>query len=1461
MTSRDILFGAANSGGGTNVTPITTWTQQANGATDAAMYGAAASPTTIVAVGNNGAVATSSDGGNTWVKQNSGTTQTLNAVAWSPALGLFVVAASSGFVFTSPNGADWSPSTTPASSTNSILYSIAWSPTLNIFVAVGADGFIISSADGVSWGTVARFGSAVLRGITWDGSAFFIINTSSDSDIITSTDGVNWQYRYSDGWFNGLGTSGTRYVAVRNSGQLLTSTNNTDWFLSTNTNTSKLNDVTYAAGLFVAVGQSNSLVSANNGVSWVTRTLGGDHTAVTYGAGLFVAVNTSGGISTTPEGLVWTARTSGTSSPLYDITYASTLGLFVAVGSGVILTSPDGITWTTTVNLRTTNTEFLSVNWNGFTLTALSSQFTVYSSGDGLVWKVETTSRTMRGLAWSPTLSRLIWNGSNYTTYYGNNAQGLLLNSRPVNTGTDVYRTAWSSSLNLFVSVGDLSKIYYSADGITWTTVTVAGSFSFQDVVWSGSLFVAVGASGNIYTSADGVTWTQRTSGTTNIFYAVTWSSSLGLFIAVGDVSTVRTSPDGITWTTRTLPASNTLRTVAWGSGLFVIGTSSSTTYYTSPDGITWTQRTITTTGGISTALIFDGTRFVGGGAASNKIVQSTNGTTWTDVDTPLSSASPVVSIVYTGTTYYVSNGYASIASSTDLITWAQELTGDPLLTTGNHAIYSDGSVYIACTYNASTGVPIIVTSPDRKTWTQRYGAPSNRGSFRAINKLGSRYTVVGQSGYFLSSTDAVTWTPSFDIPTFSLQGYAVAYSPSLNTHLAVGTTGSGYLTSTTGGTSWIESQYDVTAGNSKYTAIWHNPSSSFLVGGNSGTIISTTNGYTWTQRTSKTSYAVNGLLYASTQNVVAAVASTGTILTSATGATWTKRNSAGIMYSHVPAYAPALNLTVVCGEDGNVYSSSDLETWTHRYPGDAYPYYGITWSPTLGIFVIVGGNPSDVKIRTSADGITWTLRSAGTTNLLNDVTWAPALGLFVAVGSGGVILTSPNGTTWTTRTSGTTQTITSVAWSPVAGRFAAVVSTSGLLLTSTDGITWASKYLGAFVSTATAVVYAGGYFYIVSASTESWVYRTVDGTTLEYVTSSNSFQSSGVSSSYIFTGTDLCIALFSTDGVTWRVEPLVDNTFNVTGLHWTGSLYLAGTNGSRIYTSPDSFNWTRRNVSITTVNDFANSPSIIVAVGSSGQISTSTDAVTWTARTSGTTSTLNAVIWDGAKFITAGTAGNIRSSTDGITWTLTNTGATFDSYDIAWNGSTYVVVGAASSDPRIATSTDGVTWTLRTVPAGINNPLYGVTWSSALGLFVAVSGASTTNNSITSPDGITWTLRTTPHTGTLWTVEAFGADIYAFDITEGGILKSSNAINYTFIKNELLPVPGSYRSVTYTTLEYVYVGARNTTEANIVVTTDNIVGTNQSSSAFPRLNGVNFVTALDAAVAVGNNGAILLGE
>jgi len=157
---------------------------------------------------------------------------------------------------------------------------------------------------------------------------------------------------------------------------------------------------------------------------------------------------------------------------------------------------------------------------------------------------------------------------------------------------------------------------------------------------------------------------------------------------------------------------------------------------------------------------------------------------------------------------------------------------------------------------------------------------------------------------------------------------------------------------------------------------------------------------------------------------------------------------------------------------------------------------------------------------------------------------------------------------------------------------------------------------------------------------------------------------------------------------------------YNLNRVRYFRDRYIAvGDNGTIIVSGTDGISWARMTCPVTCgLHDVTQGPattgSIYVAVGRGGAILTSTDNITWTARTSTTPADLFAVTYTQGRFLAMGQNGAGVYSTDGITWSAYNTGMTNTVYaitgaDIATGASTRVqaydwsslgVTGVASS-------------------------------------------------------------------------------------------------------------------------------------------------------------------------------------
>src|SRR5690554_968910 len=88
-----------------------------------------------------------------------------------------------------------------------------------------------------------------------------------------------------------------------------------------------LRAVTYAQGLFVAVGQFGTIMTSRDGINWTIQNSGTTNylSGVGFGNGLYVAVGMEGTILTSPDGVTWSPQESGTTAWLDDVAFGNGL--------------------------------------------------------------------------------------------------------------------------------------------------------------------------------------------------------------------------------------------------------------------------------------------------------------------------------------------------------------------------------------------------------------------------------------------------------------------------------------------------------------------------------------------------------------------------------------------------------------------------------------------------------------------------------------------------------------------------------------------------------------------------------------------------------------------------------------------------------------------------------------------------------------------------------------------------------------------------------------------------------------------------------------------------------------------------------------------------------------------------------------------------------------------------------
>lgn len=206
--------------------------------------------------------------------------------------------------------------------------------------------------------------------------------------------------------------------------------------------------------------------------------------------------------------------------------------------------------------------------------------------------------------------------------------------------------------------------------------------------------------------------------------------------------------------------------------------------------------------------------------------------------------------------------------------------------------------------------------------------------------------------------------------------------------------------------------------------------------------------------------------------------------------------------------------------------------------------------------------------------------------------------------------------------------------------------------------------------------------------------------------------------------------------------------TSNMRSVFFGNGLFLAG--GAYGSYSTNGTSWTTISSGVGPTVYFAYGNSAYVVGGAVGEIKSSTDLITWTARTSNTSTGITCMGFGNGLFLYGTSNGGLGTSTDGTTWTARTSGSTNDIFAVGYFNNQYFAIGYDT----VRTSPTGTTWTTRTHPFGAAT-IYSIAYGNNVYVITADSGKIAT-----STDGITWTLRTSG-TGVSLRSVTFGNGIF----------------------------------------------------------------------------------------------------
>jgi len=687
----------------------------------------------------------------------------------------------------------------------------------------------------------------------------------------------------------------------------------------------------------------------------------------------------------------------------------------------------------------------------------------------------------------------------------------------------------------------------------------------------------------------------------------------------------------------------------------------------------------------------------------------------------------------------YVNNG-GRIGTSTDGFKWSAETT----VTTSILYDVSYGGTNNLYTVVGNVGV--LYTSTNAASWS--VGTSNTTSILYVTHATPSLISIAGDFGAYQASTDGVIYSTYGINMQYTTANATPRVARNGNTYVAAG--GLGFISYANAALSFTQWSAATSGTVSELRDVISNGSNLFITGGVGGVLLTSLNGATWTARTSGTTSHINCLTNNGTTLYVYAGVG-GALSTSPDGTTWTARTSGTA--SEIRDIHWDGSQYVYVGVGGVVATSPNAITWTARTSTVTFQLEGVWGNGTRWVAAGFEGT-----VVTSTDAITWSTTTTPTFSREDFSSVAFGNSTWVLVTQSGQSFTSTDGITWGWGKNFNLEFLNVNFLSGVfvfsASNFVAT-STDLISYVYAGGSAMNRRIYDITTNTAndkwvmvstskqnnsTAQNRWSNIRY--SSDGYTWLGAPVQGDgpyTQNCLATTVTYLSVGYGDGMYVAGGNNGQVLTSTDGETWTSYGLATNS-TATMLEFGTDLYVLGYEMQRNSTQTTWWNWTTApNPSTANQGLFApvraiNDGTKIVTCGGSGLAWTTTDWSAWTQVTATTSGQqLNCLSYNGSVYVIGGQAATILSSTDAVTWTPRTSAGGTHHYGLAWGSGPGLWV-MTSNTGAIQTSPDGITWTART-----SGTAQSLNWAHyANNLYVAVGNNNTV---VTSTNGTTWTL------------------------------------------------------------------------------------------------------------------------
>ncbi len=553
--------------------------------------------------------------------------------------------------------------------------------------------------------------------------------------------------------------------------------------------------------------------------------------------------------------------------------------------------------------------------------------------------------------------------------------------SNPTPHGASIVDMAYAGGT--YVQVGERGQIFTSDDLELWIPRDSHTSLALRAVTIFGGRIVITGENGTVVAGDDPSSFYSINLGTTNWLEGVAASSNL--VVAVGDRAAIYISTNAVNWQrVGNLPFTNWLRGVAFGATNIFVAVGERGLIATSQNGFNWATRssgTITNLNRVS----WLGDRFLAVGDGG-KAFTSLNGGTWQAVNTGA-----------TNSLYAVSGSTNSRAIAGDLelrlqetASWSNQLAATFSSAAPSWTYYAglwDGSNYLVA---GASGLMVQGYKTNGLTKWETISDPIRTWLWH-VTRTPDFYLAVGDHGTLFTSPNGIDWDIELT-PSTATNSVLLGAGGSTNFFLAVGSQGT---------ILWATNIFLWNALASRPTtndlqSVFFD-GSQFLVCGGNGTILASTNGTSWTKRTTPTADFLMSI--EQFPGGLVAVGDNGIILTSPNGSNWT-RQAAQLTTNWLSQVRYFNGLLMAVGENGTILTSANGTNWTVRSSGtarwlNAIEFLDETW--------FIAGNQGTFLISTNASN--WISSNISTKKSLYGLLIHD--GQMIAVGSEGVVLRS----------------------------------------------------------------------------------------------------------------------------------------------------------------------------------------------------------------------------------------------------------------------------------------------------------------------------------------------------------------------------------------------------------------------------------------------------------------------